>query len=194
MLEVIGMLQPRSIDWRGVRGGTPSITTMDIAHAMGGLTKQQTAVVRAKYAEDASVLAELVWHMLVATSAIAELQELNASKRLKRGQLPGMIFLAIKEVVEPSLCGACSGRSVIYKKNGLVESCQSCRGSWRKAMSKAAQLRYMNELIPEYVKGGEPIGKDMWDRYLHKAYLTHVYDLLATWEQQAMTFFKNRMR
>ena len=194
MLEVIGMLQPRSVDWRGVRGGTSRITMMDIAHAMGGLTQQQTAVVRAKYAKDESVTAELVRHMLVATSANKDIQELNASKRLKRGQLPGMIFLAIKEIVEPALCGNCSGRAVIHKRGGLVEACSSCNGSGHKAMSKAAQLRYMNERIPGYVKGGEPIGKDMWDRYLHKAYLDHVYDLLVTWEQQAATYFRNRMR
>jgi len=117
----------RQIDGAGF-GGTPEISSIDIAAALSGSHRRGYLLVLTKYADDNSA-GNALW------SELAE--EIKRERVCSHDVARGVALACIYPVVNPSLCGVCNGRGYIYPrlKDKTIEEaarpCSSCRGIGR---------------------------------------------------------------
>lgn len=146
----------RQIDGVGF-GGSPTLTSQDVAGALAGTHRFGYLLVLAKYADDRSASA-LLWNELALEIA------LERSCDPKRAQ--GVALACIFPVLSPMRCTHCRGRGMIYPRvKGMTteqaaHKCYPCDGGGISSLSE--RKRAAMALIPESTWRGS------WAQYANK--------------------------
>ena len=172
--EALGRLAAGAIDPGRIPGGGQfhGLTPEDVAAAMAGLDRETTLLLRAKYAGDESVMAELE------SLAVWACMDLARRWRADSVRMRKLISLALDYVIRPQICKACEGRGSRLKR--VIELCQKCGGTGRGEMSEAAKARAVD------------VDPAQWHK-LWRARWADIVTLLQQWEYRGLMVMRERL-
>jgi len=132
--ELLAMLTAHGIDPTKVHGGTPNLTQMDVAAMMSRLTLCESALLRAKYANDYSVNLYDMWQSTILA------QEWDATDQ----QIATLCEVTLSEHIGEPRCRSCNGTKgrII---NSKWQECPNCKGRGYKAVSDREIARRLDK-------------------------------------------------
>ena len=122
----------RQIDGVGF-GGSPTLTSQDVAGALAGAHRFGYLLVLAKYADD-NTSSQLLWTELA--------QEIAKDRGIDYEKARGIALACIFPVVSPMRCHHCHGRGTIYPRTKgqtreeAAYPCRHCEGTGRGEISE----------------------------------------------------------
>lgn len=114
-------------------GGSPVLTSQDVAGALAGSHRHGYLLVLAKYADDNSA-SQLLWKELA--------QEIARERSCDYEKARGIALACIFPVIRPAHCSQCQGRGLIFprtKGKSIEDSarkCEKCDGSGQGEISE----------------------------------------------------------
>jgi len=125
-------------------GSFGGLSKSDVAYSLAGMPPHLYAFARAKYLHCTDRIPDLLAWVLE-----------NSPDNKRKFQLAR---LAILESICPLHCKACGGKGIQYAQRGVVQTCETCKGSGYKAYSAAERA----QLIGLHRSGWKRVWEDRY--------------------------------
>jgi hypothetical protein len=130
--EMLSMLNPKPCSFTDTgRGGVSSISPLDIAAALAGLSDMQNYLLRAKYADDIEYLHRAGREMVLMMSERHSVHP----KPDEFSELQNIADYVVMAVVQASRCKPCEGTGTRINPASGPEVCNRCAGTGKKSDS-----------------------------------------------------------
>lgn len=131
--ELLAMLTPHGVDIGRVHGGTPKLTALDIAAAMGmsRISRKQGLLLMVKYCDEQALRSELWQHWFRDVMDKAH----REGWQTQPGQIDMLSNITLDECIGSNNCSACRGTCFVMVGNKKVY-CDMCQGTGKRYMSE----------------------------------------------------------